>query len=85
MDYMICFYALLVCPMWTRSKAVDVRELTSGKHALHEVGDIAENDSISFWSALLPPDQRFDLNTLQYGFRYISIGILAGVEDCTEE
>ena len=40
--------------------------LTSGKHALHEVVDIAEDDSEALWSALLP-NQRLDLDTLQYG------------------
>ena len=56
--------------------------LTSGKHALHEIVDIAEDNSEALWSALLP-NQRFHLDTLQYGLRYSSIGILVRVENRT--
>lgn len=68
----------------TRCKAVELRVLTSGKHALYKVIDIAENNPEAFWSALLP-DQRLDLDTLQYGLGGSGIGILAGVEYRTEE
>ena len=68
----------------TRSKAVELRMLTSGKHALHEVVDIAENNSEALWSALLP-NQRLHLDTLQYGLRYSGIRILTGIEYRTEE
>ena len=37
--------------------------LTSGKHALHEIIDIAEDDSESLRGALLP-HQGFDLDAL---------------------
>lgn len=83
MNHMVCFCTSSICLTLTRSKAVELRVLTSGKHALHEVVDIAENDSEALWSALLP-SQRLDLDTLQYGLRYSSIGILARVEYRTE-
>ena len=44
-------------------KAAELRVLTSGKHALHEVIDIAEDDSEALRSALLA-HQRLDLDTL---------------------
>ena len=57
--------------------------LTSGKHALHEIVDVTEDNSEALWSALLP-NQRFHLDTLQYGLRYSGVGILIRIEDCTE-
>ena len=66
MDYMVCLYILLVCHPLTTSKGVELQVLTCGKHALHEVVDIAENNSETLWSALLP-HQRLDLNTLKHG------------------
>ena len=57
--------------------------LTSGKHALHEIVDITEDNSEALWSALLP-NQRFHLDTLQYRLRYSGIGILIRIENCTE-
>lgn len=66
MDHMVCFCDSLVCGMSKRSKAVKLGLLTSGKHALHEVVDVAENNPETLWSSLLP-NQGFDLNTLQYG------------------
>ena len=39
--------------------------LTSRKHTLHKVSNVAENDSKALCSALLTC-QRFDLNTLEY-------------------
>ena len=65
------------------SKAVELRWLTSGKHALHEVVDVAEHNSETLWRSLLP-HQGLNLNTLQYGLRYSGIGILAGIEYRTE-
>lgn len=56
--------------------------LTSGKHALHEIVDIAEDNSEALWSTLLP-NQRFHLDTLQYGLRYSGIGIFVRVENRT--
>lgn len=54
MDHVISFCVSSVYPIVTRSKTVELPVLTSGKHALHEVVDIAENDSEALWSALLP-------------------------------
>ena len=65
MDHMVCFCDLLVRRLSKKSKAVKLRLLTSGKHALHEIVDVAENNSETLWSSLLP-NQGFDLNTLQY-------------------
>lgn len=45
MDHMVCFYISLAFHMLTKSRAVELRMLTSCKHALHEVVDIAENNS----------------------------------------
>ena len=70
------------CVDETRSSRAWV--LTSGKHALHKVVDIAENNSEALRGALLP-NQRFDLDALQDGLRYSAIGILTGVEYRTEE
>lgn len=83
MNHMVCFCNSSVYRILTGSKAVEPRLLTSGKHALHEVVDIAENNSETLWSSLLP-NQGLDLNTLQYRLRYGGIGILAGVEYRTE-
>ena len=84
MDHMISFCISSVCHIVTRSKAVGPPVLTSSKHALHEVVNIAKNDSEALWRALLP-NQRLDLDTLQYGLRYSGIGIHARVEYCTGE
>lgn len=84
MNHMVCFYKLSVYTGLTRSRVVEPRVLTSGKHALHEVVDIAKNNPEALWSSLLP-DQRLDLHTLQYGLDCSGIGILAGVEYRTEE
>lgn len=70
--------------MTTGCKAAGVRALTSGKHALHEVVDIAENNPEALWSALLP-HQRLDLNALQYWLGHSSVGICIGIEYGTEE
>lgn len=80
----ICFYHLSAYPIVTRCKVAELCVLTSGKHALHEVVDVAEYNSEALWSALLP-HQRLDLNALQYWLRYGGIRILARVEYRSEE
>ena len=80
----ICFYNLSAYPIVARCKVAELWVLTSGKHALHEVVDVAEYDSEALWGALLP-HQRLDLNALQYGLRYGGIWILARVEYRSED
>ncbi len=84
MHHMICLCLLSVCIVLMRCKAAELWMLTSGKHALHEVVDIAKNNSEALWNSLLS-NQRFDLDALQYWLRYSSVGVRAGVENCTEE
>ena len=83
MDHMVCFCECLVYTGLTGSRAAKPRMLTSGKHALYEVVDIAENNSEALRCSLLP-DQRLDLHTLQYWLDYTGIRILPGVEYRTE-
>ena len=83
MDHMVCFCWLSVCRYRDKFKRMELLILTSGKHALHEIVDITEDNSEALWSALLP-NQRFHLHTLQYGLRYSGIGILIRIENCTE-
>lgn len=80
----IRFYTLSASSMLTRCKVAELWVLTSGKHALHEVVDVAEYNPEALWGALLP-HQRFDLNALQYGLRYGGIRILARVEYRSED
>ena len=75
---------LVNIPYRDQMQSSELCVLTSGKHALHEVVDVAEYNSEALWSALLP-HQRLDLNALQYWLRYGGIGILARVEYRSEE
>lgn len=52
---------------------------TGREHALDEILDVAENDSVSVRSVLLAC-QRLDLHALQYGLGDIAVGIVCGIE-----
>jgi hypothetical protein len=57
--------------------------LTSGKHALDEVLDIAENNPITFWIACALRSERLDLHTLAYWDRECTLKLFGVVENGT--
>lgn len=58
---------------------------TSGKHALNEILNVTEDNTIPFRAIWLPWSQWFDLYALKYWIRDLRSITLAGIEDCTTE